>query len=309
MQNKIKIGIILAFSAAIISGLANFVNKWGVTYVKDPFVYTTMKNVVTAFLLIGLFLLAKNWRNLKLITKKDWVKLVLIGLVGGSVPFLLFFWGLKLTSPASASFVHKTMFIWVALLAWPFLKEKFRLYQYGALAFLFLGNFALAGLGSWQWGKGETLVLIATLLWAVEFIISKKVLKNVSANIVAGARMVFGSILLLAFLTLTGRISLFFSYDWSVWKWAILTGAILFLFVISWYHALSRLPATLVTSILVVASPITTLLEGVFVKHEYSFLQGVGSLILLGGAILFSIIILKYGKGATENSANAEVAK
>lgn len=299
----------MAFSAAIVSGLANFVNKWGVTYIKDPFVYTTMKNVVTAFLLIGLFLLAKHWQNLKSISKRDWVKLVLIGLIGGSVPFLLFFWGLKLTSPASASFIHKTMFIWVALLAWPFLKEKFRIYQYGALVFLFLGNFALAGLKSWQWGRGETLVLIATLLWAVEFIISKKVLKAVSANIVAGARMIFGSLLLLAFLVLTGRINVFLSYNWTAWKWAVLTGAILFFFVITWYHALSRLPATIITSILVVASPITTLLEGVFVKHEYSFLQGVGSLILLGGAVLFSIIILKYGESPTENLADAEAAK
>ena len=303
MNKNTKIGITLAFATAVISGLANFVNKWGVMAVNEPFVYTTMKNLVTVLLLFGVIYLAKNWRNMKSIAKKDWIKLVFIGLIGGCIPFLLFFWGLKLTSPASASFIHKTLFIWVAFMAIPFLKERFRIYQYGALVFLFLGNLALTGYSSWQWGLGETLAFVATLMWAGEFIISKRVLKRISPNVVAWSRMTFGSVFLLVFLIASGRMDVLLAQGWGQWQWALLTGGILLGFVLTWYHALARVPATMATSILVLASPITTLLNGMFAGKGYTVQQGIGSLILLAGAILIIILLKKNVPTAAKSTA------
>ena len=293
MNKKVKTGLMLVLATAIISGVANYINKWGVTAVGDPFVYTTMKNVVTALLLICLVLLFKNWESLKNISRKNWFKLILVGLIGGSIPFLLFFWGLSLTSPASASFIHKTLFIWVALLAWPFLKERFRGYQYAALIFLLLGNVILAGPKAWQWGLGESLALLATLLWASEFILSKHLLKNIHPHLVAWARLFFGSCFLLAFLGFTGKISLLATQSWLEWRWALLTGVVLFFFVWTWYQGLSRLPVTLATSVLVLASPVTTLLNGL-ANHNYTWQQGLGSLVLLGGAFIFTLLVLLH---------------
>jgi len=64
----------------------------------------------------------------------------LIAIVGGSLPFLLFFTGLSLASAPSAAFIHKTLFIWVAFLAVPFLGERLGWAQICALGVL-LGTF------------------------------------------------------------------------------------------------------------------------------------------------------------------------
>ena len=48
----------------------------------------------------------------------------MIGVIGGSVPFILFFNGLAMASAPSAAFIHKTLFVWVVLLAVPFLGER-----------------------------------------------------------------------------------------------------------------------------------------------------------------------------------------
>ena len=94
MNNTTK-GIYLVIAAAIISGFANFVNKFGMQALgKNAFQYTTLKNVVVALILSLIILTPVLWPKLKKLSKKDWGKLVLIGLVGGSVPFLLFFKGL-----------------------------------------------------------------------------------------------------------------------------------------------------------------------------------------------------------------------
>jgi len=288
----IQKGILLAFGTALVSGIANSVNKGGVTLVKDPFVYTAIKNLITAGLLLGVLLLFKNFKQLKSLKRLDWLKLTLIGLVGGSIPFLLFFKGLSLTSAASASFIHKTMFIWVALLALPFLKEKFHWYQYGALGILFLGNYILVGPKAWSWGAGEMMVFAATLIWSVEFIIAKKVLKTIHPNIVAWARLTIGVFFLLLFLLATGRADTLLSVSLAGWMWSLLTGFILLFFVLTWYHALKRAPATLITSVLVFASPITTFLDELLRKNQLSFNNAIGSLIIIIGIALFTFALI-----------------
>ena len=48
-----------------------------------------------------------------------------VGVIGGSVPFVLFFEGLARAEATQASFIQKTLVIWVALLAVPLLRERF----------------------------------------------------------------------------------------------------------------------------------------------------------------------------------------
>ncbi|MBU2235796.1 DMT family transporter [Patescibacteria group bacterium] len=299
----IQKGILLAFGTALVSGVANFINKGGVTAVGEPFVYTAMKNVITAVLLLGVLFAFKNIKQLKNLKKLDWMKLTVIGLIGGSIPFLLFFKGLSITSASSASFIHKTLFIWVALLAIAFLKEKFRWYQYGALVILFLGNFIILGPKAFSWGTGETLVFVATLLWSAEFIVAKQVLKTIHPNIVAWARLTIGSVFILSFLMFTGKFGALLSAPFAGWGWSILTGAILLLFVLTWYHALKRAPATLITSILVFASPITTFLNEVFRKQELAWNSAVGSLLIIVGIAIFSLAMLKTKKELLSDSS------
>jgi len=104
-----KKGLILVLTTAIISGISIFINKYSVSVI-NPYIFTFLKNAVVALMLSGLILLIKDWKILKFLTKKQWLLLLLIGLIGGSIPFLLFFKGLSLVSAAQGSFIHKTIF-------------------------------------------------------------------------------------------------------------------------------------------------------------------------------------------------------
>jgi len=140
---------------------------------KNAFQYTTLKNVVVALVLSLIILTPWILPKLKSLSRKDWARLVLVGLVGGSIPFLLFFKGLSLTSSVSASFIHKTLFVWVAILAWPVLKEKVSKWQFIALGVLLSGNMIFEGFAGLSWSLAETLIFSATIMWAVETIIAK----------------------------------------------------------------------------------------------------------------------------------------
>lgn len=284
MKNK---GIYLALATAVISGFAVFVNKFASKAFSGPFVFTTAKNIGVALILVSIILLPKFIKQLRALNKKQWSYLLLIGLIGGSIPFLMFFKGLTMVSSGNAALIHKTLFIWVGILAVVFLKEKLGRLQILAFIALFAGNLLLLGFKGWEFGAGDGLIFGATLFWAVEFILAKKVLRDLSSEIVAWGRMFFGSIFLLGFLGATGRMGGLFSLEAGQLKWLLLSCPLLFGYVFTWYKALKYEKASIVTVALVPASLITTLLNSIFITGIFSLKQLIVSLLFTGGIFVF----------------------
>ncbi|MBU2633679.1 MAG: DMT family transporter [Nanoarchaeota archaeon] len=279
-----KRGVMFALCTAIISGVSIFLNAFGVQGI-NPYVFTGFKNVIVAVFLFSIILLFKNFKQLKNLTFKDWKQLVLIGLIGGSIPFLLFFKGLQLSTGSQGSFIHKTLFIWVSILGVIFLKEKLsKKVLIPALVLLF-GNFLLLNLNSFSFNFGNLLILIATLFWGVEIIIAKKVLKKLNSNIVAFGRMFFGSVFILIFLLFTGQVSLVGSLGFSQVMWVLITSVFLFGYVFTWYKAIKFTKVSVATSVLLVGSVITTLLSFVFLDKMISLSQLFGLVFLVVGVV------------------------
>lgn len=255
-----KRGIYLVLLTSVISGVSVFINKFGVSGI-DSSVFTFAKNVVVAVLLFSLILLFKDFAQLKALSKKQWAKLALIGLVGGSVPFLLFFRGLQLTNAAAASLIQKAMFVFVAVLAVYFLKEKIDKRFFIAAALLLVGNALLIGFVWKGFGIGDLMILSATMLWAVENIISKHALKELPSKVVAFGRMFFGSAFILIYLAVSGKAILIAALSFSQVLWILATSALLLFYVLTWYEGLKHVPVTIATMVLLLGSVVTTILS------------------------------------------------
>ncbi|HEX3265067.1 MAG TPA: DMT family transporter [Candidatus Limnocylindrales bacterium] len=263
IPRTIRWGVVLALATALISGVSIFVNAFAVKQVPDPAVYTTLKNGVAAVLLLALAIFATRPGEVRAIRPRSWAALAVIGIIGGSVPFVLFFTGLAQASAPSAAFIHKTLFIWVALLAVPFLGERLGLAQVGALGVLLIGQALVLTPAGVTWGSGETLIALATVLWAVEAIVAKRVLGSVPSSIVGAARLGIGLVVLVAYLAFTGKLALVASLQVQQWAWVVVTGALLGGYVATWFAALQRAPASLVTAILVLGAPVTATLQAI----------------------------------------------
>jgi drug/metabolite transporter (DMT)-like permease len=194
--------------------------------------------------------------------RRSWAGLAVVGIVGGSLPFLLFFAGLAEASAPSAAFIHKTLFVWVALLAVPLLGERLGWLQVGALAVLLGGQLLVTPPTGVRWGAGETMIAAATLLWAVEAVLVRRLLATVPSPILAAGRLGVGLVVLVGYLVATGRIGALGGLSAEAWMWVLVTGGLLAGYVGTWYAALRRAPAAVVTSVLVVGAPITATLQG-----------------------------------------------
>lgn len=256
-------GVLLALGTAVISGLAVYLNAFGVKQVPDAAVYTTAKNGVAAVILVALALALGAGREARVLDGRRRLGLLLIAIVGGSIPFVLFFTGLAMATAPTAAFIHKTLFIWVAIMAVPLLGERIGMIQIGALGVLLLGQVLVAPPTGMGWGMGETLIAAATLMWSVEVILAKRLLRGVSAPLLGAARMGLGVLLLLGYLAVTGRLGGLLALTPEAWLWVAITGVLLAGYVATWFAALRATQATTVTSVLVLAAVVTGTLSAV----------------------------------------------
>ena len=253
-------GAILALAAAGISGLSVYLNSFGVRLVPDAATYTTAKNGVAALIIVTVALALGARRETVALDTRRRMGLVAIALIGGSIPFILFFSGLALATAPTAAFIQKTLFIWVAFMAVPLLGERLGLVQVIAMAGLLAGLLLIAPPLGMGWGIGETMIAAATLLWSVEVVVAKRLLVGVSPHLLGAARMGLGLVFLLGYLAISDRLGGLATLTGEAWMWIAITGVLLAGYVGTWFAALRLAPATVVTSILVAAAPITGLL-------------------------------------------------
>lgn len=287
MDRKISQGIFFALVTAAISGFAIFYNKLVLVAGIDSLIFNILKNGGAAMVLsVLVFTSSKNKKSIVAVFPRQWRNLLLIGLVGGSVPFFLFFEGLRTVSAPHAAIIHKTLFVWVAIMALPLLQEKLSLVQIIGYLFIVYGNFVLGGFSGFHMGRGEWMILTATLLWAGETIIAKKILPDTGSLLLGWGRMFFGTIFLVIFALLQGRLGLFASIE--VGHITAIGGSILLLtsYVMSWYFALRSAPAVIVTSVLVLSTPITTLLSALFITQTLSSPQLTSTLFMTAGVAM-----------------------
>lgn len=269
MNENIKKGVLFSILTAVVSGISIFYNKNTVVNL-DSTIFNIFKNGGVALILSLVFLSSKTRNQLATFSPVKYLKLIILGIVGGGIPFILFFEGLKMVPAINANIIHKSMFIWVALLAIPFLSEKLNILQVIGYILVAWSNLFIGGFKGFTGNPGEFMILSATLLWALENIYAKKIMQDIDTKTAAWGRMFFGTIFIFIFALFQNKLPLFSTI--TLQQILPILGSILLLtiYTLSWYKALKMAPATMVASILVLATPITNLLSTIFVTHTIS---------------------------------------
>ena len=303
-------GLALAGVTAVVSGVSVFVNGYGIARFDDATTYTTAKNLVAAVLVTAIFVLQRQRRAIAATPHdprgathgtRTRALLAAVAVIGGSLPFVLFFEGFARVSSSDAAFIHKTLVVWVAIGAVLFLGERIAAPHLVAIALILAGYAQLAGgVGLPEIGSGEALIMAATLCWSVEVIVVRSLLRRgVGEMLVGTSRMAGGVVILLCWAAARGAMGDLLGLSATQWAWAVLTGLFLTGYVVSWHHALARAPAVDVTAVLSMGAVLTALLNtGV----RGAVLQPVGLVLLVTGGLL-----IVWTSGLTSRPAN-EVA-
>lgn len=307
-QGNLARGLILALITAVISGVSIFVNAYATKEFASPTTFATLKNVLVGVALLAWLLRPRAGREPVRLTPRQGLGLALLGVVGGSMPFVLFFEGLALVGAAGAAFIHKTLFLWVAALAMIFLRERLGIGQLLGVGLLLVAHVVIGGPGALRPGPGEVMVFAATLLWTGEVVLAKRLLGEVGMGLAATARMAIGAALLLGYATVTGQIGALAALTTMQWAWLLVTAMLLLGYVTTWYAALRHAPATAVTCVLTTGAPITVLLT-ILAGRGMPAPQQIAGHALLTLAVALIVLLAPTGRASRPALAPAPVRR
>ncbi len=251
----------------------------------------TVRNLVVALMIAPVALVATR-RAPERLRAVDYGWLALVGLIGGAIPFLLFFHGLQLATAAggaaTASFVYRTLFLMATVFGIVLLHERFSARVFAGAALLLAGNVLLLSIISPLWTPGTTYVLAATVLWAAEYTVSKHLLGSLRSSTVGFGRMGFGAAFLLAYLALTSQYGAVAAMSGAQWTWVAISALLLTAFVLTWYAGLQRVDLSVATSMLVLGFPVTFLL-GILAKGaHFTDDEAIGAAAVVAGAVVIA---------------------
>ncbi len=281
-------GVLLVLATAVISGVSTFVNGYAVAGTGST-AFVTIRNLAVAAVVLpfGALALVGSGSSLR---PRDLGTLAVIGLIGGAVPFVLFFRGLQLATAAhgtlTASFVYRTLFIFATVFGIVALRERAHPRLALAAALILGGNLLLLSLLSPIWTDGSAYVLAATLLWAAEYTVSKHALRRLRGSVVALGRMGFGAVFLSAYLLALGGWGTVVSYSPAEWMWVGISAALLAAFVLTWYPGLARVELGVASSVLVLGFPISWALDLTVSHAVVPPLAAVGAVVVVGGVLV-----------------------
>jgi transporter family protein len=282
-------GYTLAVLSMLISGVAIYVNSLGVKMFTDSTLYTALKNAVVGIVLLVALAFSRDARSrLARLAFPQVMLLTVVALIGGSVSYALYFRGLQLSTPVTASLIDHTQFLFVAVFAAAFLGERFGPAVWVALATLLAGLTLGIMVSAVRVDAGVLFISAATVLFAADFILMKYLLRSVPPLIVMVFKMSLGSLLLFAYVAASGRLALVGGLSLLQWEFVVVTGLILLAFTATSVLGLRLASATAVTAIPAGSPIVTTALVFVSQKSAIPALRWLGlSLALLAVLAIF----------------------
>lgn len=278
---------------------------WGVSFVATKAALQEVSPVTIVFVrfAIGSVLLLAIVRELP--PRDAWPKLALMGFVGVFVHQTLQSYALTMTSAMNTGWLIGVIPIWSALLAAFVTRERFGWWKILALTGGFAGVLLVVTRGDFSsriFGlpstKGDLLILISTINWAVYSVIGHDTIRRVGPRRATTGAMLAGTLMLAPLfvaragwreiprLTLTGWSSILFL--------GIGCSALGYLF---WYGALEHIEVSRVASLLY-AEPLVTFVAAVALLGE-----GVHSAVVAGGVlVLVSVVMAQYAPGVVPAS-------
>ncbi len=301
-----RTGYYFAALNAIISGFAIYINGQGVKVFSDSTLYTALKNAIVGLaLLVPFIFMAGSRAELKRLNRRQWGLLALLAVIGGSVPYALFFRGLQLTTPVTSSLLNHAQFLIVAVLALLFLGERLGMIIWVAMAALLVGTTLGSNLQLLKFNEGTLLIVLSTLLFAAGVVLAKRLLSDISTLTVMSAKMSAGSALLVAYVGFTGHLGGIAALTATQWEYVLATGLILLAFTATAFLALRHATATAATAIPAAAPLITTLLTVIAAPHvTLAPINGIGlGVISLAAAMIFVLGLQREAKEARSTGA------
>jgi len=255
----------------------------------SPMTLTTLRWAIAILFLLPLVM----WKEKKFFPpRKAILPLILMGITGVALFNLFQFWALERTSATNVGLISTLNAISIAIFSSVFLKERLNLLQLFSMLISFLGVVLVLTKGdlnllfALEFNVGDVFMLIAVCIWGLYSVCSRWATKTVSPIMATFYSGAFGLIFLIPFNLTEFTVS---NVDTAFVVSILYTGVIsTVLCMIFWNIGVQKVGA-ITAGIFLNFNPIFTAILAFFILDEkLSWIQGIGSVIVIIGCYLFT---------------------
>lgn len=256
----------------------------------SPFAFNGIRLTFASVVLLLILILSKQGLGVE---KRDLWKLIILGIIGNTVYQVLFIQGINLTSASSTAIIMAMTPVSVALLSSLLKHEKLHWVAWLGIVISFIGFYLVITeqpgtfIFSWERLRGDMLIFLGNIVWAVYTVFSKPLLGRLSPLKWSSLTLVVGALFYIPFC-----VPAFIRQDYgqvSLKSWSILIYSALFALAFSyvaWYTSVKRIGNSK-TAIYGNITPIMTVVFAyLFIAEKISLSQAIGALIILTGVYL-----------------------
>ncbi len=283
-------GFVYLMLFSLCLGLSIVVSKAGFNVGLDPFSFTITRSVITSLFCLIFLVITKT--SLKEIKKKEWLFIILLGVLASGIDPLFQFFGLSLTTATNTGFLLNLIPLFTLPFAFLLLKEKPTTKFYIALMIMLAGSYLLSTRGERLFFQiGDLLIISLAIFVGFHTVFGKIILKRSSPIKVANLRIIFGTafIFLISPFFQTGNL---FSALIDGPIFVIVASVLYLLNLLFFYKGLDKVTADETRLFFIVGAIFPAILAYFFLGEVLNWVQMIGALLILIGGI----IIIKKNK-------------
>lgn len=272
----------------------NFVVSKSLVEHSTPITLTTLRWIIAVVCLLPLVW----WKEKKILPPRNAIlPLFLMGLTGVVLFNLMQFLALEKTTATNAGLISTLNMISIAVCSVLFLKEKINLHQIFSMIFSLFGVILVLTKGkvdyllSWDFNKGDLWMITAICVWGIYTVCSKWAMTKTSSLMSTLYSAIFGLMVLLPLSLPDFTVSnINTSFIGSILYTGVISTVACMLF---WNICVQKLGAT-TSGVFLNLNPIFTSILAFFILGEkMTWIQGIGSAIVITGCYLFSYFKIK----------------
>ncbi len=283
-MDRILKGSLYTVIAAVIWGGTPIIEKAAMSYV-NPVVLGAWRYFLSGFMLFCFLKARRADIDVGRLTGK---RLFLASVMSAALFPALFYTGLFLTDPITASSISNMGVVWVALFGMVFLKERIKPDELAGTVLVVAGVFVMLNKIGFDASFGALMLIAASIAAAAGAVAERKSLHTVNPWVVAlYDRLVGSSVSIIASLFLFGAGAILLSAQaWSYLLFLALFGSLIP--AIFFFQGLKLIEAERSAAIISTSPLFTVLFISLFTNAPVTHSQFVGALLIAGGVLVLS---------------------
>ena len=271
----------------VVASFAYPIAKYGLAMI-EPFTFAFFRFVLASSLLL---LLTRLKKHDVAVEKKDYPRILLLGVL--IIPFnqTLFLLGQSLTAAGHGAFLFATTPIWIFALALFHLQERFRWRRLIGVSVALVGVAAIMISGAIEVGReylwGDAIILVSVLAWGYYTVIGKPLVQKYGALRMTAYALTAGSVLYFPFGLYRAVIFDYSAVTLAAWASVIYMAVGLSLVVyVLWYWVLKYMEASRIAVFHNVQPVIATVVSCLWLGEKLGPTFVIGGLAVLVGLVI-----------------------